>query len=74
MLKIEDLKKGYVDKVFAKTPYNFRIYTDTGDYKKATRQGNSVTEYINGVFTLAGTEMNYAGADEQYRNRKANGL
>lgn len=65
MLKIEDLKKGYVDKVFAKTPYNFRIYTDTGDYKKATRQGNSVTEYINGVFTLAGTEMNYAGADEQ---------
>jgi hypothetical protein len=65
MLKIEDLKKGYLDKVLAKTPYNFRIYTDTGDYKKATRRGNTVTEYINGVFTVSGTEIDYAGADEQ---------
>lgn len=64
MLKIEDLKNSYIDKVLEQTSYNFRIYTDTGDYKEAIRKGNNITEYINGLFVVSGTNMDYAGADE----------
>lgn len=61
MLTIEELKKEYIDKVLAATNLPFAVFTDTGDFQKAIRQGNQVTEYINGLLTVSGSSTEYAG-------------
>lgn len=63
-MKIETLKREYIDKALDATGLPFRIFTDTGDFQKAVRQFNAVEEYINGIFTLTESSMEYAG-DQQ---------
>lgn len=38
-------------------PQRFRIFADAGKYKAAARNGNTVTEYINGVVTAVSSEV-----------------
>lgn len=64
MLSINALKENYIDAVLSKTGLPFSVYTDTGDYKKATRSYNTVTEYINGLFIVTGSSVEYAGEQE----------
>lgn len=64
MLTLEKLKEEYIDEVLANAGLPFSIFTDAGDFQKATRQGNSVTEYINGLLTVSGSSIEYAGEQE----------
>lgn len=64
MLSINSLKENYIDEVLSKTGLPFSIYTDTGDYKKAIRSYNTVTEFINGLFIVTGSSVEYAGEQE----------
>ncbi len=64
MLTVETLKKNYIDIVLKNTKLPFFIYTDTGNYKKAVRDYNTVTDYINGLFTVSGSSVEYAGNQE----------
>ena len=43
------------------TTYKFNIYTDQGEFKKATRDKNNVTKYINGVLTLINSDKTISG-------------
>ena len=36
---------------------HFYVVTDTGEYKKPERVDNTVTDFVNGVFTLIGSEV-----------------
>lgn len=42
----------FINKFTANEHYLFNIVLDQGEYKKATRSGNVVTKYINGVINL----------------------
>ena len=64
MLTLETLKKEYIDEVLANSGLPFSVFTDTGDFEKALRQGNNVTEYINGLLTVSGSSVEYAGEQE----------
>lgn len=37
--------------------YEFRIFADTGDFVKAARNGNTVTNYINGIMEIVQSSM-----------------
>lgn len=52
MIRIETLKEQYIDSVLANTDFNFKIFTNAGEYKTATRENNTVNQYINGVFSV----------------------
>lgn len=65
MLKIKDLRKNYIDKALANTGLPIRLYTDTGDYEEATRSYNEVTEYINGLLTVADSSVEYPGTTKE---------
>lgn len=71
MLKIETLRKNYLDKVLESAfedlqgAVKWRVFTDTGDYEKATRSHNSVTQYVNGLFTVTGSSVSYAGTEQE---------
>ena len=64
MLTLNTLKAEYIDQVLANSGLPFAIFTDTGDFEKATRNINSVTEYINGLLTVSGSSREYAGDQE----------
>lgn len=64
MLTLDTLKKVYIDEVLKQTGLPFSVYTDTGNYKKAIRNYNSVTDYINGLFVVSGSSVEYAGEQE----------
>ncbi len=61
MLQLNVLKENYIDVILNKTGLPFFIYTDAGDFKKAVREYNSVTEYINGLFTVSGSQVDFTG-------------
>ena len=55
MIEISNLAKDLQEKLNYTsniTGHNFKIFTDTGKFKKANRSGNKVTEYINGVLKV----------------------
>lgn len=57
--KLNDSIKGgdyFVNSFTPNEKYEFNIVLDAGEYKKATRVGNEVTKYINGVITLDSDE------------------
>lgn len=64
MLKLETLKKQYIDEVLNKTGLNFVLYTDAGDFQKAVREVNRVKETINGIFTVTSSSVEYAKEQE----------
>lgn len=64
MLSIKTLKENYIDVVLAKTGLPFSVYIDTGDFQKAIRSYNTVTEFINGLFVVTGSSVEYAGEQE----------
>jgi len=61
VLTLEELKEAYINPILTNTGLPFAVFTDTGDFQKAVRQGNEVTEYINGLFTVSGSSTEYAG-------------
>lgn len=63
-MKLEKLKEEYIDEVLSNSGLPFAVFTDTGDFEKAVRKGNAVTEYINGLLTVSGSSVEYAGEQE----------
>lgn len=61
MITLDELKDNYIIPVLEGTPFKFSIFTDTGDYEKAKRRKNTVTEYINGLFKLVESEIKKIG-------------
>ncbi len=61
MLTLNTLKENYIDIILNKTGLPFSVYTDAGDFEKAIRNYNSVTEYINGLFTVSGSNVEFTG-------------
>lgn len=57
MITLDQIKENYIIPVLSTTPFNFIIFTDTGDWVKAGRKKNTVTEYINGLFELTYSEL-----------------
>jgi hypothetical protein len=60
MIDISILAKDLQDKLnFTSnlTGFNFKIFADTGKFKKATRSGNKVTEYTNGVLKVLSSDV-----------------
>lgn len=57
MITLDELKNKYILPKLAETPYDFRIFTDTGDYEKADRIKNRVIPYINGLLSLTQSEV-----------------
>ena len=45
--------------------YEFRIVTDTTDYKKADRCGNEVTYYIHGLVVQTGSNIESMNGDDE---------
>lgn len=64
MLTLEKLKEEYIDEVLENSGLPFVVFTDAGDFAKSTRKGNAVTEYINGLLTVSGSSIEYAGEQE----------
>ncbi|MDE7453631.1 MAG: hypothetical protein K2N22_04405 [Clostridia bacterium] len=64
MLKLETLKKEYIDPILESSGLPFKVYLDTGDFHKAIRNGNTVTEFINGIMAVSGSSVEYAGEQE----------
>ena len=46
----------YINDFMPNERYLFHIANEAGQYRKATRDGNTVTKYINGVLSLMGDE------------------
>lgn len=65
MLQLEELKENYIDPVLQQTGISFALFTDTGDFKKADRDGNSVTEYVNGIFSVTSSSTENQGTDKE---------
>lgn len=65
MLQISTLKAQYIDQVLSQTGLSFRIYTDTGDYHRAIRESNTVTDYINGCFTVSSSDIQYQNQPQE---------
>lgn len=58
MITIEDIKNGYIMPQLSKIEgYNFHIVTDTGEWRSPERNGNTVTEYVNGDLSLQGVDF-----------------
>lgn len=64
MLTLEKLKEEYIDEVLTASGLPFTVFIDTVDFEKAFRQANAVTEYINGLLTVTGSSVEYAGEQE----------
>lgn len=45
---------------------SFKLFTDTGRYKKATRQINDIKEYINGIFSVTSSNISNASTGIEY--------
>lgn len=56
MISLKTIKEQYIDSVLEQTDFNFNIFVNAGEYKTATRNQNTVKEYINGVFLLTQPE------------------
>lgn len=64
MLQVKTLLDSYILPVLESTGLTFAIFTDTGDFRKATRSVNSVTAPINGLFTVGNSSTEYAGDEK----------
>ncbi len=53
--------------------YEFRIVTDTTDYKKASRHGNEVTHYIHGLVVQTGSNIESMNGDEMHSSATISG-
>lgn len=62
MITLDQLRDNYIMPLLNGTPFHFMIFTDAGDYQKSDRRKNTVTEYINGLFTLSQSEIQKLGA------------
>ena len=62
MITLDQLKDNYIMPVLNSTPFRFMVFTDAGDYRAPERRKNTVTEYINGLFTLTQSEIQKLGA------------
>ena len=62
MITLDQLKDNYIMPVLNSTPFHFMVFTDAGDYRAPERRKNTVTEYINGLFTLTQSEIQKLGA------------
>ena len=65
MLTLNELKEKYVDVILQSTGIPFAVFTDTGDFEKAVRDGNSVTEYVNGIFAVTSSSIENQGTDKE---------
>lgn len=65
MLTIDELRENYIDVVLQNTGIPFSLFTDTGDFKKALRDGNSVMEYINGIFSVTSSSTENQGTEKE---------
>lgn len=62
MITLDQLKDNYIMPILNSTPFHFMVFTDAGDYRAPERRKNTVTEYINGLFTLTQSEIQKLGA------------
>lgn len=65
MLTLDELKENYVDPILQNTEIPFSVFTDTGDFEKSIRDGNSVTEYVNGIFSVNSSSIENQGTDKE---------
>ena len=61
MITLDQLKDTYVMPLLNSTPFKFMIFTDAGNYRHPDRRKNTVTEYINGLFSLSQSEVQRLG-------------
>lgn len=61
MITLDQLKDNYVMPLLNSTPFKFMIFTDAGNYRHPDRRKNTVTEYINGLFSLSQSEVQRLG-------------
>lgn len=64
MLSIETLREGYIVPVLNKMGIPFALFTDTGDFEHATREGNTVSEPVNALFTVGNSSTEFAGDEK----------
>ena len=58
MISIQALSKKIEDKLNnGQDLYNFWLVTDTAKFKKPTRNKNEITEYVNGLFSVNGSDV-----------------
>lgn len=64
MIELSTLVESVQEKLNANLPsasgnekFAFRIFADTGDFVKAVRSGNTVTNYINGIMEIVQSSM-----------------
>lgn len=57
MVTIDNIKEQYILPTLQETGYTFNIVTDVGDYEKARRYRNTVTNTINGLLMLTQSEI-----------------
>lgn len=64
MIELSTLVESVQEKLNANLPsasgnekFAFRIFADTGDFAKAVRSGNTVTNYINGIMEIVQSSM-----------------
>ncbi len=65
MLTLDELKENYVNPILQNTGIPFSVFTDTGDFEKAVRDGNTVTEYVNGIFSVTSSSIENQGTDKE---------
>ena len=61
MITLDQLKENYIMPLLNSTPFKFMIFTDAGNYRPPDRRKNTVTEYINGLFSLSQSEVQRLG-------------
>ena len=57
------LRESALDGAFDRVSFDFRIVTDTAEYKDAERSGNAVRYHIHGLSTVVGSEKEGLGGD-----------
>lgn len=61
MITINDIKEQYIEPILSQLPYIFQVYTDLGDYERATRENNIRHSTINGVMTVTESDISLLG-------------
>ena len=57
MISIQTIKEQYIDKILNQVQgYKFKVFTDAGQYQKSIRKKNTVTNYVNGLMAITGTD------------------
>lgn len=60
MVSVKQLKDELQNALNDNYYYKFKLFSDTGRYKKASRSINEIEEYINGVYTITSSNISNA--------------